>query len=205
MPTLAAASTAAPATSNESNNWRPTNWPADPVPDPPRSAPGHRIRGRRAPGHRRPAGGHIGPTGMMPASRAAVVLLVLATSGCTSGASPAPSMQHGPEPAPIATTLTSTTSGVGARSPLHDLPLPEPVEYRDDPRTAAVADPSFVALPGATAHFGRLGSAVYQIEIPDRWNGRLVMWAHGCEEFAPQASVAGPDLRPYLISHGYAW
>jgi pimeloyl-ACP methyl ester carboxylesterase len=68
-----------------------------------------------------------------------------------------------------------------------------------------LADPAFEALPGATADFGRLGGAVYQIEMPDDWNGRLVLHMHGFEEFAPEASVTSPDFRRYLIGHGYAW
>src|SRR3977135_3162643 len=52
-------------------------------------------------------------------------------------------------------------------------PLPPPVMVRPEPDGVTLADPAFKALPGATADFGRLGGAVYQIEVPDRWNGRL--------------------------------
>ena len=66
--------------------------------------------------------------------------------------------------------------------------LPPPVEVRSEPDGVTLADPAFEPLPGARAEFGRLGGAVHQIEIPDEWNGRLVMWMHGFEEFAPEAN-----------------
>ncbi len=46
---------------------------------------------------------------------------------------------------------------------------------------------------------------MYQLEVPERWNGRLVLWMHGFEEFDPEASVGPPDMRAYLIAQGYAW
>jgi hypothetical protein len=84
-------------------------------------------------------------------------------------------------------------------------PIPAPVEVRQEPDGVTLADPAFEALPGARAEFGRLGGAVYQLEVPERWNERLVLWMHGFEEFGPEASVSAPDIRAYLIAHGYAW
>ena len=40
-------------------------------------------------------------------------------------------------------------------------------------------DPSFEALPGAKASFGRYDGGLYRVEIPEDWNGELVLWAHG--------------------------
>jgi pimeloyl-ACP methyl ester carboxylesterase len=82
--------------------------------------------------------------------------------------------------------------------------LPPPVEVRQEPEVG-LADPAFTALPGATADFGRLGGAVYQIEMPDDWNGRLVLYMHGFENFGPEAAPTAPDFRRYLVGHGYAW
>src|SRR3990170_4168534 len=84
-------------------------------------------------------------------------------------------------------------------------PLPSPVAFRQEPEGVTLADPAFEPLPGARADFGRLGGAVYQIEVPDNWNGRLVLEMHGFEELRPEASVSAPDIRTYLILHGYAW
>lgn len=103
-----------------------------------------------------------------------------------------------------ATTLAPSVTTTRTRSPLADLPLPEPVAYRDTAEVT-LADPAFEPLPGATADFGRLGGAVYQIEIPEQWNRRLVVWMHGFDEFAPVATVAPPDFRRFLVANGYAW
>lgn len=84
-------------------------------------------------------------------------------------------------------------------------PIPSPVTFRQEPQGIELADPAFEALAGAIADFGRLGGAVYQIEVPDDWNGRLVLEMHGFEELRPEASVTAPDIRTYLILHGYAW
>ncbi|MBA2327144.1 MAG: hypothetical protein H0V95_10945 [Actinobacteria bacterium] len=46
---------------------------------------------------------------------------------------------------------------------------------------------------------------MYQIELPDDWNGRLVLYMHGFAEFAPETNAAPMDFRRYLIEHGYAW
>jgi pimeloyl-ACP methyl ester carboxylesterase len=98
--------------------------------------------------------------------------------------------------------LTSVPAVAAAKG---EEPLPPPVEVRPEPDGVTLADPAFEALPGATADFGRLGGAVYQIEVPDDWNGRLVLYMHGFEEFAPEAQVTALDFRRYLIEHGYAW
>lgn len=83
--------------------------------------------------------------------------------------------------------------------------LPSPAAIRPEPDGVALADPAFEALPGATAEYGRLGGTVYRIEMPDEWNGRLVLYMHGFEWFGPEASVTAPDFRRWLIAHGYAW
>ena len=79
-------------------------------------------------------------------------------------------------------------------------------------------DPSFAALAGATARFGRYDGGVYRIEIPDRWNGDLMLWAHGyVDDAGPQGlrlrvgfpgagqDGAGPTFREHLIASGFAW
>lgn len=83
--------------------------------------------------------------------------------------------------------------------------LPPPVEVRSEPEGVTLEDPSFEALPGARADFGRLGGSVYQIEVPANWNGRLLLFMHGYGELRPTAGVTGPGIRRYLIGQGYAW
>jgi pimeloyl-ACP methyl ester carboxylesterase len=84
-------------------------------------------------------------------------------------------------------------------------PVPSAVTIRDEPQGVGLEDPAFEALDGAQAYFGRLGGTVYRMEMPDDWNGRLVLYMHGFQGLAAQASVEEPSLRSYLIRHGYAW
>jgi dienelactone hydrolase len=67
------------------------------------------------------------------------------------------------------------------------------------------SDPSFTPLAGARAFYGRLASTVYEIEVPEQWNGELVMYAHGFNGYAPFLIVAPPPLRQTFIREGYAW
>lgn len=49
--------------------------------------------------------------------------------------------------------------------------------------------------------------AAYDIEIPPRWNGELVMWAHGFRGQGHVLTVDTPGfgLRQKLLDQGYAW
>ena len=68
-------------------------------------------------------------------------------------------------------------------------------------------DPSFTPLAGAKAAFGQLDRAAYQIEVPDAWNGELVLYAHGFAGFGTEVFVQTPPaaLRRYMIANGFAW
>lgn len=75
-----------------------------------------------------------------------------------------------------------------------------------------VVDPSqdFEALPGATAFAGTQtvdgADSGYRIEVPDEWNGTLVLYAHGfVGPHVPELVVQNPPLRELFISQGFAW
>ncbi|MEV0895522.1 prolyl oligopeptidase family serine peptidase [Actinoplanes sp. NPDC049802] len=75
-----------------------------------------------------------------------------------------------------------------------------------------VADPDcgldgtpFTALPGARAHTGIADGAAYRIEVPRKWNGRLVVYAHGYRGTGTTVYVSDPDLRQHYIDRGFAW
>jgi hypothetical protein len=65
----------------------------------------------------------------------------------------------------------------------------------------------FDALDGATPFWGVQGGAGYRYEVPEHWNGDLVMWAHGYAGTGTDLFVQNPPpgLRAYLIENGYAW
>ena len=73
--------------------------------------------------------------------------------------------------------------------------------------TTTAKDPTFVPVAGAKATFGKDGNAVYQIEMPDQWNGEVVYYAHGFAGFGTEVSVDPPPsaLRSQLVAGGYAW
>lgn len=75
-----------------------------------------------------------------------------------------------------------------------------------------VADPDcdpdgtpFTALPGARVHTGIRDGAAYRVEVPRRWNGRLVVYAHGYRGEGATVFVDNPALRRHYIERGFAW
>ena len=74
-------------------------------------------------------------------------------------------------------------------------------------RDAVKGHGAFLPLPGADTDrwVGVLDGAAYQVEVPRRWNGRLVLWAHGYRGEGAALTVAPPPIRRYLVDHGYAW
>ena len=76
----------------------------------------------------------------------------------------------------------------------------------------------FDGLPGLPAEqsWGVLDGAGYRIEVPEHWNGDLVMYAHGFRGPTDADTAAGrvcaaeifvnnPPIREYLLSEGFAW
>jgi pimeloyl-ACP methyl ester carboxylesterase len=120
----------------------------------------------------------------------AVLVPLVALSACTGDDKQAPRAQ------------SPTSTPTRDRS---NVPLPPPVKVRSTPQGVKLGDPKFTPVPGARADFGRLGGAVYQIEMPNKWNGRLLLYMHGFEELGSTARATAPDFRRYLIGHGYAW
>jgi hypothetical protein len=53
---------------------------------------------------------------------------------------------------------------------------------------------------------GVLDGAEYEIVVPPKWNGGLVMFAHGYQGEGPGGGLAFPEpLDHYLTDQGYAW
>ncbi|MGC4856277.1 hypothetical protein ACLQ24_23580 [Micromonospora sp. DT4] len=107
-------------------------------------------------------------------------------------------------PAPTAATPAGTApapNGAADRGPGGDQPLPG-YTFQNPPLT-----PLTVAGKPTTVRQGVHRHAAYIIEVPARWNGELVLWAHG---YRGQGSVLSPeppgfDLRQRMLTQGYAW
>ena len=97
--------------------------------------------------------------------------------------------------------------------------LPEEKRAQDD-RTFAPSDAdakatTFAALksdPGDVVdmastdrYAGVLNGAAYRIEVPAKWNGKLVMYAHGYAGTGAVLGITNPAIRRHLIQMGYAW
>ncbi|MCM3668118.1 hypothetical protein M3181_03770 [Mesobacillus maritimus] len=66
----------------------------------------------------------------------------------------------------------------------------------------------FEALPGyeTDRYWGVHKGAGYRIEVPENWNGELVLYAHGFRGTGLELTVSNPtNLREYLLDNGYAW
>lgn len=72
-----------------------------------------------------------------------------------------------------------------------------------------LGDPSFEALEGARAFYGTYDGGIYRVEIPDTWNGDLVLYAHGYRgaggSNGATLRVGNSPIREHLIGGGYAW
>ncbi len=68
-----------------------------------------------------------------------------------------------------------------------------------------VQDPTFKALDGAKAYAGQVAGAGYRIEMPDTWNGELVLYAHGYRGTTPQLTITNLPVRELAIQQGFAW
>lgn len=83
---------------------------------------------------------------------------------------------------------------------------PPPEYFVDEAKLA------FDALPGTntTRYWGILKGAGYRIEVPENWNGSLVLFAHGARNLGlpfAELTVTNPPLgmREYLVRNGFAW
>ncbi len=65
----------------------------------------------------------------------------------------------------------------------------------------------FDPLPGVATsrYWGVLNGAGYRIEIPDDWNGELVMYAHGFRGNGLELTVDNSPIRSYLVTNHFAW
>ncbi len=133
----------------------------------------------------------------MGGRRALFVLaaIVLITAGCGKKADSGNNNAGGATATPITNGQPAVASTAAATSS----------DVAPDGRTYVITNPRFDPLPGARALYGVLGGAAYEIEVPQSWNGELVLYAHGFTGDDPIVFVQMPPLRQYFIEHGFAW
>ena len=73
-------------------------------------------------------------------------------------------------------------------------------------------DPAFDPIAGARVDYGEIEGAGYRIELPDEWNGELVLWAHGFRGlddegvgFSRRLTFDDIPARDVIIGQGYGW
>lgn len=101
----------------------------------------------------------------------------------------------------------------GGDDPVASAPSPEETRPQDS-RTYALDTglanaTTFTALAGhesSSRWAGVLGGAAYRIEVPQTWNGKLVLYAHGYRggDNVP-LTVSDVSIRRHLLDQGYAW
>ncbi len=83
------------------------------------------------------------------------------------------------------------------------------VEVPQDTRTFFIDETKlpFDEVPGlpSSRYWGVDYGAAYRIEVPDSWNGDLVVYTHGYRGMGDELTVDNPPLREYYLSLGYAW
>ncbi len=118
----------------------------------------------------------------------------------------------------LALATTSFLTACGGSS--NDAVVPEETRAQDSrnsfaPSPTDAAATTFSAQAAATGDVvdmsttsrwqGVLNGALYHVEVPVNWNGKLVMYAHGYAGTGNTLGVANPSIRRYLIQNGYAW
>ena len=65
----------------------------------------------------------------------------------------------------------------------------------------------FDPVPGIATerYWGIDNGAGYRIEVPEAWNGELVVYTHGFRGNGDELTVDNPPLRAYYVAQGYAW
>jgi hypothetical protein len=117
----------------------------------------------------------------------AALMLVVPLVGAGSPAAAA-------APACTAPTPSSTQPGYLVADPHCDV---------DGTPFAALTDAAGAAI--SSVHAGIRDGAAYRVEVPLRWNGELVVYAHGYRGTGTIVYVDNPALRAYYIARGFAW
>ncbi|WP_239082485.1 alpha/beta hydrolase family protein [Actinoplanes teichomyceticus] len=113
----------------------------------------------------------------------------------------------------VALALVTTLGAPAAAAPACAAPTPSttrPGYLVADPGCDLSGTP-FTPLTDADGrtlsriHTGVRDGAAYRVEVPLRWNGQLVVYAHGYRGTGTVVHVDNPALRAHYIRNGFAW
>jgi hypothetical protein len=119
-------------------------------------------------------------------------LLVTTLAAVTLAATP---LAAGAQTACAAPVPSDTQPGYTIADPRCDFPGGAPFAPLTDPGGA----------PLSQVHAGIDGGAAWRIEVPDHWNGDLVLHAHGYRGTGTTVWVDNPALRAHFVEQGFAW
>ncbi len=100
-------------------------------------------------------------------------------------------------------TITNQTPPPAIESPGELSRLQDERSFAVDPNTLI-----FTSTPGTLTDtwWGVLeNGAGYRVEVPETWNGSLVMYAHGYRGTGEELTVSNPPIRDWLIENNFAW
>jgi pimeloyl-ACP methyl ester carboxylesterase len=137
---------------------------------------------------------------------ASLVLLIAAACGDSEATSPTP-VAATQTAAPTSASSTTAASSPGATASNPTVAGISKKLGTSSGTPGTVKPPDFDPLPGAKAFFGKVGNAGYRVELPEKWNGDLVLFAHGFRLPGPDLTVSNPPgpLRTLFIGNGAAW
>jgi pimeloyl-ACP methyl ester carboxylesterase len=109
----------------------------------------------------------------------------------------------------VAVAFALTLAAFAAERPRAEVGKPGVTPVPCPQQEWQLGDAAFEALPDAKAFFGKYDGGLYRIEIPEKWNGDLVLFAHGfVTNSGPNGStlrVGNHRFRDHLVKEGYAW
>ena len=100
--------------------------------------------------------------------------------------------------------LALTAVVFGACSNADDTPSDTATATSQAPMSPTPRPVFLQPIDGAEIEAGVEGGADFAIEMPEDWNGDLVLFLHGALPFEPPV-VSPPLSREYMIANGYAW
>ncbi|HEY6747791.1 MAG TPA: hypothetical protein VI357_18995 [Mycobacteriales bacterium] len=137
-----------------------------------------------------------------------LILGLPATAQAVPAAPAAASASHHPEPVPEDTAPTGPdcTTTPSTTQPGYTVADPR-CTFTGGAYTGARFTPLTDAAGRALSrtYTGILAGAPYRLEVPKRWNGQLVLYAHGFRGTGTTVYVDDSPLRAYFIQHGFAW